>query len=177
MLNGLGAWRRVVRIVEDTPPMRFEQLRRAAQQVYLKVIKDLEHIPNGIAEFQTTLEDYEKVGGPRSGDQERKSDLLAILLGRMQSDLLWKSTVPHETYEQFRDQVLTQSARMVDLGKRQGQRRGGIHAFDGREEPQSQLPPLGASMREEAEEDERENPISSLEGLLAMVNKARANGG
>ena len=41
MLNGLDAWRRVVRIIEDTLPMRFEQLRRAAQMVHMKVIKDL----------------------------------------------------------------------------------------------------------------------------------------
>ena len=31
-------------------------------------------------------------------------------------------------------------------------------------------------MREEAEEDERDNPINSLEELLAMVNRARAGG-
>jgi hypothetical protein len=48
MLNGLDAWRRVIRIIEDTLPMRFEQLRRAAQSVHLKVIKDLEGIPNDL---------------------------------------------------------------------------------------------------------------------------------
>ena len=121
--------------------------------------------------------DYGKVGGARSDDQVRKSDLLAILPGRLQSDPLWKSTVPTGTYEQFRDQVLTQPARVVDLEERQGQRRGGADAVDGREEPQSQPPPLGASLREDAEEDERENPTSSREELPAMVNKARSNGG
>jgi hypothetical protein len=82
MLNGLDAWRRVVRIIEDTLPMRFEQLRRAAQTIHMKVIKDLEGIPNGIAEFETTLEEYEAVGGARSDDQVMKADLLAILPGK-----------------------------------------------------------------------------------------------
>ena len=51
--------------------------------VHLKVIKDLDGIPNGIAEFETTLEDFEAVGGERSSDQVRKSDLLAILSGKL----------------------------------------------------------------------------------------------
>ena len=93
MLNGLDAWRRVIRIIEDTLPMRFEQLRRAAQRVHLNVIKELDGILDGIAAFETTLEEYEAVGGVRTDDQTRKSDLLAVLPGRLQSDLLWKSTV------------------------------------------------------------------------------------
>ena len=60
MLNGLDAWRRVIRIIEDTLPMKFEQLRRAVQMIHVKPIKDLESIPDGIAQFETTLEEYEK---------------------------------------------------------------------------------------------------------------------
>ena len=94
MLNGLGAWRRVVRIIEGTLRMRFEQLRRAARIVHLKNIRDLDGTPNGIAEFETTLDDYEAVGGDTASDQVRKSDLLAILPGKLQTDLLWNSRIP-----------------------------------------------------------------------------------
>ena len=38
MLNGLDAWRRVIRIIEDTLPMKFEQLRRAVQMIHVKPI-------------------------------------------------------------------------------------------------------------------------------------------
>lgn len=174
MLNGLDAWRRVVRIIEDTLPMRFEQLRRAAQMVHMKVIKDLDGTPNGIAEFENTLEEYEAVGGARADDQTRKADLLSILPNKVQSDLLWKSTVPTETYEQFRDEVLLKSARMVDLERRQGQRRGGVNAVAKQDDGP---PPLGTSAQEDQDEDDREagNPISSLEELLAMVNRSRTN--
>ena len=107
--------------------MRFEQLRRAAQRVHLNHIKDLDGIPDGIAHFETTLEDYEAVGGERATDQVRKSDLLAILPGKLQTDLLWHSTDVKLTYEQFRDEILTQSARITDLNKRITGR-GGVHA-------------------------------------------------
>jgi hypothetical protein len=173
MLNGIDAWRRVVRIIEDTLPMRFEQLRRAAQMIHLKLIKDFESIPNGIAEFETTLEDYESVGGVRSSDQIRKSDLLAILPTKLQSDLLWNSTNPSEAYEQFRDLILTQSARIVDLARRQG--RGGVHAV-ARSDQEDGPPPLGTSAAEDMREDDENNPISSLEELLAMVNRQRTGG-
>jgi hypothetical protein len=79
------------------------------------------------------LEDYEAVGGVRTDDQTRKSDLLAVLPGRLQSDLLWKSTVVTETYDHFRDEVLLKSAQILDLEKRQAGRRGGVHAVAGQE--------------------------------------------
>ena len=62
MLSGLDAWRRVARIIEGALPVRFEQLGRAAQMVHLAVIKGSGGTPNGIAEFEATLEDYEAVG-------------------------------------------------------------------------------------------------------------------
>ena len=78
--------------------------------------------------------------------------------------------MPTETYEQFRDGVLSKSAHVLDLEKRHGHRRGGVHAVNG--EAQAEPPLLGASAREEMEEDGL-NPTSSLEELLAMVNRAR----
>ena len=80
--------------------------------------KELDGIPDGIAAFETTLEEYEAVGGERASDQVRKSDLLAILPGRLQADLLWHSTDVKLTYGQFRDEIPTQSARIADLNKR-----------------------------------------------------------
>ena len=100
---------------------------------------------------------------------------MAILPTRLQSDLLWESTVPTETYEQFRDHVLTQSARVLDLEKRQGQRRGGVHAIAGGGEALAQPSPTGVSDYEDQEE-EGTSPSSSLEEPLVMVNRARING-
>jgi hypothetical protein len=150
MLNGLDAWRRVVRIIEDTLPMRFEQLRRAAQMVHLKMIRDLDGIPNGVAEFETTLEEYEAVGGDKVSDQVRKSDLLAILPGKLQTDLLWNSTNPEWSYVKFRDHVLTQSSKILDLEKNFTRINGGVHAVAQRDD--AQPPPLGSSTQEDEEE-------------------------
>ena len=175
MLNGLDAWRRVIRVIEDTLPMKFDQLRRAVQMIHVKPIKDLEGIPNGIAEFETTLEEYEAAGGEATSDRIKKSDLLAILPTRIQADLLWNSVNLETPYHGFRDHVLTQASRILDLDRRQ--RRGGVNAVVPDHEPQ--MPPLGTSAAEDQREDDEAdtNPISSLEELLAMVNRQRTNGG
>ena len=180
MLNGLDAWRRVIRVIEDTLPMKFDQLRRAVQMIHVKPIKDLEGIPNGIAEFETTLEEYEAAGGEATSDRIRKSDLLAILPARIQSDLLWNSVNPATSYQGFRDHVLTQASRILDLDRRT--RRGGVNAIahSQNQEDNAQMPALGSSAAEDQREDDEDagrNPISSLEELLAMVNKQRANAG
>ena len=155
--------------------MKFEQLRRAVQMIHVKPIKDLEGIPDGIAEFETTLEQYEAAGGETSSDRIRKSDLLAILPSKLQSDLLWNSTNPRESYQEFRDLILTQSARILDLNRRTG--RGGVHAVEPTVGYEPAMPPLGASCAQEMRDDDLlmadNNPISSLEELLAMVNRQR----
>ena len=158
--------------------MKFDQLRRAVQMTHVKPIKDLEGIPDGIAEFEITLEEYGGAGGDTASDRIPKSDLLATLPAKLQSDLLWNSTNPKESYREFRDLILTQSARILDLQRRTG--RGGVHAVEPTVGYDPAMPPLGASCAQEMREDDLlmadNNPISSPEGLLAMVNRQRAGG-
>ena len=125
MLNGLDAWRRTVRIIEETLPMHFEKLRRQVQQVHNKPTKDLEGIPTGVAQFETPIGDYEAAGG--TGYESgwiKKADLLNLLPTRLQSGLLWRPT-NQESSAEFRDHTRVQSAKTQALEKR---RRGGVHA-------------------------------------------------
>ena len=150
--------------------MCFEELRRQVQQIHTKPIKDLESIPAGVAQFETLIEDYEAAGGiGYESDLIKKSDLLNILPTRMQSDLLWHSTNPKESFAEFRDHILVQSARVLGLERR---RRGGVNAIN---EQEDRPPPLGTSAAEDEAEDG--NPITSLEDLLAMVNRSRQRPG
>ena len=106
MPNGLDAWRRTVRIIEETKPMHFEELRRQVQQVHTRPIKDLESIPTGVAQFETLIEDYEAAGGTGyESDLIKKADLFNILPARLLSDLLWRSTRT-ESFAEFRDHII-----------------------------------------------------------------------
>ena len=144
--------------------------------IHVKPIKDLEGIPNGIAEFETTLVECEAAGGETSSDRTRKSDLLAILPSQLQPDLLWDPTNPRESYQEFRDTILTQSARITDFNRRAG--RGGVHAVGEAAQDLGANAVEDAAMHEHlrASGDDENNPIPSLEELLAMVNRQRAGG-
>ena len=162
MLNGLGAWRRIVRMIDSSLPLKLEQLRDQVRMIHTKPIEALESIATGAAEFETKLEEYGAAGGTGyESDSIRKSDLLAVLPHKLREDLLWNST-GSETCEGFRDTVLAQGARIFSLRKK-----GGVHLVDGIDEKQ------GA----EGEHHEvEEAPISTMEGLIAAVHMMKADG-
>ncbi len=112
MLNGLDAWRRMVRHIDHGRPIQLESLRREVKTLHLKPIKDLEHIEEGIAEFENTILKYTQAGGTPFQDQELKSDLLAILPAKIRENLLWQSQDEGD-FEKIRDIVLTQTQKIL----------------------------------------------------------------
>ena len=82
------------------------------------------------AEFEAKFNEYKEAGGTGfDKDQEKKSDLLAILPARLREDLLWNAS-GKESYVEFRDMILTQSARILFNRKR-----GGINNVDDEKQP------------------------------------------
>ena len=51
-LNGLDAWRSIVRVIGDGLALRLENLRDEVRMIHTKRIKDLESVPTGVAEFE-----------------------------------------------------------------------------------------------------------------------------
>ena len=130
--------------------------------IHTKPIKDLESIATGVAEFETKLEEYAAAGGTGyEADSIRKSDLLSILPNKLREDLLWNST-GNETYEEFRDTILAQSARIISL-RRKGGANNVNNVAGGEDDPGGD---------DEQPEDDN-NPISSVEDLIAAVNMMR----
>jgi hypothetical protein len=85
MLNGLDSWRRIVRMIDSSLPLKLEELRSEVRMIHTKPIKDLEGLATGVAEFDTKIEEYRKAGGTGyESDSVRKSDLLAILPTRLE---------------------------------------------------------------------------------------------
>ena len=161
-LNGLDAWRRVIRVIDKGLPLRLEELRAEVRVLHTKKIKDLESVATGIAEFEAKIAEYTDAGGTGfGGDSEMKSDLLAILPERLREDLLWNASEPRP-YIEFRDMVSTQAARILF-----NRRRAGIHGVDEPPEP-----------RERPQEDQGHagglGQITSVEELIAAINRMGA---
>ena len=127
-LNGIDAWRRVVRIIDSGLPLRLEELRGEVRMLHTRPMKDLEQVAAGVAEFEAKIKEYRQAGGKGfDGDHEMKSDLLAILPPKLREDHLL-TAAGKESYIEFRDLVLMQTSRILFNRRRGGG--GGVHGID-----------------------------------------------
>ena len=161
MLNGLDSWRRIVRVIDNGLPLQLEQLRGEVRMLHTRPIKDLESVATGIAEFDAKLKEYSDAGGTGfDKDNEKKSDLLAILPARLREDLLWNAS-GKETYIAFRDMVLVQSARILFDRNRS---KPGVHAVD-------EYRAHDGDNNDEHHDDETVGNMDSLEDVIAFIKK------
>ncbi len=98
-LNGLDAWRRVVRHVRRGKNVRLDTLRKMVRSP--PPIKKLEDVTVGIMRFENVIADYVAAGGTAPTQQEMKSDLLDSLPLEIRENLLWKSTEANEPFTSF----------------------------------------------------------------------------
>ena len=82
-LNGIDAWRRLVRQVDHGRGIRLEMLRREVEELQRRPIKSLEAIEEGVAVFENTVTECAHAEGRESTDAELKSDLLRIFIGEI----------------------------------------------------------------------------------------------
>ena len=155
ILNGLDAWRRIVRQIDQGREIKLDGLRQEVKTLHMKPIKGVENVEEGIAAFENTILAYTQAGGTPLQDRELKSDLLAILPSEIREPLLWHAT-DGGSFENFRDTVLVQSAKVLN------NRRRPLHAVN-----------LERAEIPEAEENEDFGPINNIEELLAAVNRMR----
>ena len=78
-LNGIDAWRIMARQVDHGRTIRLETLRREVREIHSKLIKSLEHVEEGVAAFENTMQEFVRAGGPESFDSGLKTDLCRIL--------------------------------------------------------------------------------------------------
>ena len=112
-LNGIDAWRRIVRQIDHGRSIRLEMLRREVMELHTRPMKSLEAVEEGVATFENTHQEYARAGGPEAPDAELKSDLLRILPKEIRELLLWHSTNVGVTFQQFRDTVIAQTAQVL----------------------------------------------------------------
>ena len=84
-------------------------MRNKMRHLRSKVIKTLEGVTIGIAEFENTISDFVSAGGVRPSDAEMKSDLNAILPASLSEQLAMRVADVHYTYQGFCDFVVNQT--------------------------------------------------------------------
>ena len=112
-LNGIEAWRRMVRQIDRGLPTQYETRRRELKAVVNRPIKSLEQVEEGIAAFENAHRAYQLVGGPAAPESEMKYDLLAVLPKEIREPLIWHSSEVQVSFAQFRDVVQSQTAKVL----------------------------------------------------------------
>ena len=161
-LNGLDAWRRLVRSIEKGKAVRLEQLRREVKLLYLRKIPSMDRIEEGIASFENKIREYTSLGGTAQSNEEMKQDLLNILPGELSSQLLWRAS-DDGPYSAFRDHILNMTNKILMNDKVSKGRIGAVST----ERPE----PSNDDIIDEQEEPFNISGVSNFEDFVMAVNR------
>ena len=112
--------------------------------MHMKPIKSLPEVEAGVAAFENSIYEYTQAGGIAPSDKEMKDDLLRLLPEKIQSDLLWDAANLDVSFTKFRDIVVSQTDRLLNIKKPQR----GIHQVG--DEAPAQNPRAPEGMESEA---------------------------
>ena len=189
VFNGLDAWRRVIRIIDNGLPHQLEDLRSEVRTIHLRPMKDIENVHTGIAEFDDTLRRYHEAGGTGWRDAaELKSDLMAILPLKMKEDpLVLQAKLSGATYHEFANMVRAQASQLIF--NRRPAARGGLHAVEDPQpegqQPQGTMAALLAMLQQQCADEQPEAPeppaarsaTANVEEMLAAILRSGGKGG
>ena len=96
--EGIDAWRRIIRLLDNGRSIRFEQLRNEIRMIRAYPIKTLEAVTVGVAEYENKINDFVEAGGRRPPEDELKSDLNAILPNELGNHLTVRVTDHGQSY-------------------------------------------------------------------------------
>ena len=131
--------------------------------MHLKTMKNLEDVEQCVATFENSIYEYTQAGGIAPSDKEMKDDLLRLLPERIQSDLLWDAANIDVSFAKFRDIVVSQTARLLDITRPQR----GIHQVGDEAPAQNFRAPEGMGTEEMAM---FENVYNAAELIAAFQN-------
>ena len=161
-LNGLDAWRRLVRHSDHGRELRLDALRREMKLMQMKPLKSLQEIERGVAYFENTIQEYVLAGGTPPTDKEMKDDMLSVLPEKLQADLLWFSKDKDIPFSAFRDLIVTVVSRLLAMQRP-------TRPIQGVEDE-----PAAAELSIEDDPSEIFNNISNVEDLVAAFQKFNA---
>ena len=116
--NGIDAWRRVVRFIDNGRAIHLEQLRNEIRTIRAFPIKNLEGVTVGVAAFENKVREFVEAGGRQPTEEEMKSDLNALLPPELGDHLTLRVTDPHQAYASFREFAVLSCAQLLMRRKR-----------------------------------------------------------
>ena len=118
-LNGLDAWRRLVRHIDHGAELRLDSLKREMKIAQNKPIKTLNDVELGVAEYENAIQAYTEAGGLPPTEKDKKDDLLNLLPEKLQADLMWHAKDKTRQFNEFRDIIVNVSGRLLAMQKPQ----------------------------------------------------------
>ena len=116
-MDGIDAWRRLIRHIDHGLPLRLDDLRHEMKVMHLKPMKALADVEQGVAQSENSIDESIQAGGAAPSDKETKDDLLRMLSGTMQLDLRWRASKVEVGFSEFRGHVVAQCARVMNIQK------------------------------------------------------------
>jgi hypothetical protein len=116
-MNGIDAWRRLIRHIDHGRDLRLDDLKQEMKLATMKPIKTLQEIESGVAAFENSIYEFVQAGGTQPPSRDMKNDLLRILPERMQLDLMWNASEETMEFPQFRDLVVAKSSKVLNIQK------------------------------------------------------------
>ena len=100
-LEGIQAWRRIARLIENGSDGKCKQLRREVRMARSHHIRSLVHVTMRIAKYENKIRDYVDAGCRQPPEDELKSDLNAILPNELGDYVAVRCTDPRHLYNSF----------------------------------------------------------------------------
>ena len=170
-MNGIDAWRRLIRHIDHGLDLRLDDLKHEMKLAHMRPMKTLHEVEAGVAAFENSFYEFVQAGGTQPVDRDMKNDLLRMLPEKMQLDLMWNASEESMSFSQFRDLVVAKSAKVLNIQKP----RRGIHQIAEEPEPIFARPPEGMETSELAM---FEGVTNADELVAAFQNfQAKKNGG
>ena len=170
-LNGLDAWRRLVRHIDHGRELRLASLKREMKAIQSKPIKTLADVELGVAEYENVIQAYVQGGGEQPSDKDMKDDLLNVLPEKLQADLLWHAKDSDTEFHKFRDTIVGVSARLVAMQKPNQRPLQGVQEGSNGDGVAYRLTPGTDAGTEETEVLELIKGVSNVDDLIAAFQK------
>ena len=100
-LEGIQAWRRILRFIDHSSDGICKQLRREVRMARSHHIRSLVHVTMRIAKYENKIRDYVDAGCRQPPEDEPKSDLNAILPNELGEYVAVRCADPRQSYNSF----------------------------------------------------------------------------
>ena len=117
-LNGVDAWRRVVRLIDNGRALLLERVKAEFKAFLQKPWTRLDQISPGITMYENKITELKEAGGKEPDMEDKISDLKGLLPKDITENVIWCTSLHSQNYNTFRDTLTTQVAKVLVTQKK-----------------------------------------------------------